>query len=227
MDTKWILKYLTDLNEHNNREWYNTHKAETKAAMEQFEELVQTLIQRIGEFDSNILHIQPKDTTFTLIRYPRFGHDRTPYNPSFRAHISSKGKPPVPVGYYLMIKPGCHSFLGGGLFANSFRDATEMIRDYITEFGEEFEEIIYATEFEKHFKVQGTSLLNIPSGYDKEHPQAQWLKFKSWYLEYPVPDETLADAEAFVSEAVKMYRIMKPFKDYLNKALEGFQMPTR
>jgi len=138
--------------------------------MEQFEELVQTLIQRIGEFYSNILYIQPKDTTFTLIRYPRFGHDRTPYNPAFRAHISLKGKLPVPAGYYLMIKPGCQSFLGGGLFANSFR---------------------------------------------KEHPQAQWLKFKSWYLEYPVPDEMLADAEAFVSEEVKMYRIMKPFKYYL------------
>lgn len=106
VDTVWILKYLADLNEHNNREWFNTHKAETKAATEQFEELVQALILRIGEFDSSVLHIQPKDTVFTLIQYPRFGQDRTPYNPVFRAHIASKGKLPVPVGYYLMIKPG-------------------------------------------------------------------------------------------------------------------------
>ena len=75
MDTKWILKYLTGLNEHNNREWYNAHKAETKEATEQFEELVQALILRIGEFDSSVLHIQPKDTAFTLIRYPRFGQN--------------------------------------------------------------------------------------------------------------------------------------------------------
>ena len=66
MDTAWILKYLTGLNEHNNREWYNAHKAETKEATEQFEELVQALILRIGEFDSSVLHIQPKDTAFTL-----------------------------------------------------------------------------------------------------------------------------------------------------------------
>lgn len=227
METKWILKYLTDLNEHNNWGWYNAHKAETKAATEQFEELVQEMMRRIGEFDSSILHIQPKDTTFRLVRYPRFGSDRTPYNPAFRAHISAKGKLPVPVGYYLMIKPGGQSFLGGGLFASSFRDATEMVRDYITEFGEEFDEIIHAPEFEKHFRVQGTSLLNVPSGYDKEHPQTEWLKFKNWYLEYPVADETVADAEVFVAEAVKLFRIMKPFNDYLNKALEGFQMPER
>ena len=75
MDTVWILKYLADLNEHNNRGWFNTHKAETKAVTEQFEELVQALILRIGEFDSSVLHIQSKDTVFTLIWYPRFGQD--------------------------------------------------------------------------------------------------------------------------------------------------------
>lgn len=227
MDTKWILKYLTDLSEHNNREWYHAHKAENKEANAQFEELIQTLILRIGEFDSSILHNQPKELTFKLMRDTRFSHDKSPYNPSFRAHIASKGKLPVPVGYYLMIKPGGQSFLGGGLFADMFRDATEMIRDYITEHGEEFEEIIHAPEFQKYFRVQGTSLKNVPAGYDKEHPQAEYLKFKSWYLEYPVADEVIADAEQFVEEATKLFEIMKPFNDYLNKALEGFQMPTR
>ena len=227
MDTKWILKYLTDLSEHNNREWYHAHKAENREANAQFEELIQTLILRIGEFDTSILHNQPKKLTFKLVRDTRFSHDKSPYNPSFRAHIASKGKLPVPVGYYLMIKPGGRSFLGGGLFADMFKDATAMIRDYITEHGEEFEEIIHAPEFQKYFRVQGTSLKNVPAGYDKEHPQAEYLKFKSWYLEYSVADEVIADAEQFVEEAAKLFRIMKPFNDYLNKALEGFQMPTR
>ena len=227
MDTKWILKYLTDLSEHNNREWYHAHKAENKEANAQFEELIQTLILRIGEFDTSILHNQPKELTFKLVRDTRFSHDKSPYNPSFRAHIASKGKLPVPVGYYLMIKPGGRSFLGGGLFADMFKDATAMIRDYITEHGEEFEEIIHAPEFQKYFRVQGTSLKNVPAGYDKEHPQAEYLKFKSWYLEYSVADEVIADAEQFVEEVAKLFRIMKPFNDYLNKALEGFQMPTR
>lgn len=227
MDTKLILKYLTDLSEHNNREWYHAHKAENKEANAQFEELIQTLILRIGEFDSSILHNQPKELTFRLVRDTRFSHDKSPYNPVFRAHIASKGKLPVPVGYYLMIKPGGQSFLGGGLFADMFRDATEMIRDYIMEHGEQFEEIIHAPEFQKYFSVQGTSLKNVPAGYDKEHPQAEYLKFKSWYLVYPVADEVIADAEQFVEEATKLFEIMKPFNDYLNKALDGFQMPTR
>ena len=81
--------------------------------------------------------------------------------------------------------------------------------------------------FEKYFTVKGTALKNVPAGYDKEHPQAEYLKFKSWYLEYPIRDEELQDAEAFLAKAADLFRIMKPFNDYLNKALEGFQMPTR
>ena len=82
-------------------------------------------------------------------------------------------------------------------------------------------------EFEKHFTVQGTALKNVPAGYEKAHPQAEYLKFKSWYLEYPLKDEELADAEAFTARAAELFRIMKPFNDYLNKALAGFQMPSR
>ncbi len=227
MNTQIILKYLTDLNENNNREWYHAHKAENKTANAEFEVLIGALILRIGEFDSSVLPNEPKNLTFKLVRDTRFSHDKSPYNPAFRAHISSEGKLPVPVGYYLMIKPGGQSFLGGGLFADMFKDATAMVRDYIAGNGGEFEKVIHDPEFEKYFAVKGSTLKNVPAGYDKEHPQAEYLKFKSWYLEYPLKDEELQDAESFLTKATELFRIMKPFNDYLNKALAGFQMPAR
>ena len=227
MNTQLILDYLAGLASHNEREWYHAHKAEYKEANAEFESLLQELILRIGEFDNSVLHNQPKDLTFKLVRDTRFSHDKSPYNPAFRAHISAKGKLPVPVGYYLMIKPGGQSFLGGGLFAPMFKDATRMIRDYIVQNGEEWEKIVHGPEFEKYFTVQGTALKNVPAGYDKEHPQAKYLKFKSWYLEYPLKDEELNDAKVFSKNAAEIFRIMKPFNDYLNKALVGFQMPAR
>lgn len=227
MNTQLIIDYLQALNQNNNREWYHANKEDYKRANAQFEELLQALILEIGKFDSSILHNNPKDLTFKLVRDTRFSHDKSPYNPAFRAHISSKGKLPVPVGYYLMIKPGGQSFLGGGLFADMFKDATRMIRDYITENGEEWEQIIHEPEFEAHFTPQGNALKNVPAGYEKEHPQAEYLKFKSWYLEYPLKDDELKDGEAFLAKSARLFRIMKPFNDYLNKALAGFQMPAR
>lgn len=198
-----------------------------KKANTEFESLLQTLILEIGKFDSSILHNNPKDLTFEIVRDTRFSHDKSPYNPAFRAHISPKGKLPVPVGYYLMIKPGNQSFLGGGLFADMFKDATTMIRDYISRNGNEWEKIIHQPEFEKYFTVRGTALKNVPAGYEKEHPQADYLKFKSWYLEYPLKDEEVKNEETFLVKAIQLFQIMKPFNDYLNKALVDFQMPTR
>ncbi len=227
MNTTYIIDYLTALNMNNNREWYHANKDDYKKANAEFEELLQALMLEIGKFDSSILHNNPKDLTFKLVRDTRFSHDKSPYNPAFRAHISSKGKLPVPVGYYVMIKPGDQSFLGGGLFADMFKDATNRIRDYIVRNGEEWENIIHAPEFERYFAVQGTALKNVPAGYDKEHPQAEYLKYKSWYLEYPLKDEELNSTDTFIAKAAEIFRIMKPFNDYLNKALEGFRMPTR
>ncbi len=227
MDTSYILDYLSALSANNNREWYHAHKEDYKRANAKFETLLQALILEIGKFDGSILHNDPKDLTFKLVRDTRFSHDKSPYNPAFRAHISSKGKLPVPVGYYLMIKPGGQSFLGGGLFADMFKDATAMVREHIARNGEEWERVIHAPNFEKYFTVQGSALKNVPAGYEKGHPQAEYLKFKSWYLEYPLKDEEVKDPEMFPIKAAGLFRVMKPFNDYLNKALAGFQMPER
>lgn len=227
MNTKLILDYLSGLSENNNREYYHSHKEEYKKANEEFESLLRELMLRIGEAEPEILHHNPKDLTFKMVRDTRFSHDKSPYNPAFRAHISSRGKLPVPVGYYIMIKPGGQSFLGGGLFADMFKEATAMVRNYIRDYPAEWEAVITAPDFRDYFEVRGTALKNVPKGYDKEHPQAEYLKYKSWYLEYPVGDDMIQNADAFLELAVDVFRRMKPFNDYLNRALEGFEMPKR
>lgn len=91
-----MLTYLTDLSHNNDRQWYHAHKEEFLAAKTAFEGLVQELIYRIGKTDSSILNQNPRELTFKLVRDTRFSHDKSPYNPAFRAHISSKGKLPIP-----------------------------------------------------------------------------------------------------------------------------------
>lgn len=227
MNTKLILDYLSELSINNNRDWYHGHKDEYRMANAEFEGLLQNLISEIGKFDGSVLHNIAKNLTFKLVRDTRFSYDKSPYNPAFRAHISSMGKLPIPVGYYIMIKPDNQSFLGGGLFADMFKNATSMVRDYICENPDEWDNIINEPDFKKYFTIKGSSLKNVPKCYDKEHSQAEFLKFKSWYLEYPIKDEELLDSEKFIEQSVKLFEIMKPFNDYLNKALEGFKMPER
>ena len=40
--------------------------------------------------------------------------------------------------------------------------------------------------------------------------------------EYPLKDEEVKNVEIFLVKAVELFQIMKPFNDYLNKALVGF-----
>lgn len=227
MNTEIMLNYLTELSKNNNREWYHSHKAEYQEASAAFEALVQELIIRLGELDSRILNYSPKELTFKLVRDTRFSNDKSPYNPAFRAHISSMGKLPVPVGFYIMITPGDNSFLGGGLFAHMFKDATTMVRDHISTYPKQWSCIIEAPDFMELFHVQGTALKNVPAGYDKDHPHAQYLKYKSWFLEYPLSDEVILDADKFPDLAVSVFARMKPFNDFLNQALADFKMPER
>lgn len=227
MNTRIMLEYLADLEKNNTKEWYNSHKEEYRAANEEFLHLTGELICEIGKTDPSVLGHEPKDLTFKLVRDTRFSKDKSPYNPSFRAHISSKGKLPVPVGYFLVIRPGGRSFLGGGLFADMFKDATAMVRDYISDHGEEWENIISEPQFKELFEVKGSALKNVPAGYDKEHPQAEYLKYKSWYLETYIGDEDILDVERFIDKTGRICAAMKPFNDFLNRALADFKMPER
>ena len=222
-----ILDYLADLSVNNDRDWYHANKQRLQEANAEFERFIGQLIVAISEFDDSVAHNVPKDLTFKMVRDTRFSHDKSPYNPKFRAHISSAGKLPIPVGYFISLAPGNKTFLGGGLFAAMFKDATAMVRDYIVANGREFGEIISDKAFAESFTVKGEALKNVPKGYDPNHPQSEYLKHKSWYLEYFVSDKRVADATDFVRHAALMFRLMKPFNDFLNAALRGFKMPAR
>lgn len=226
MNMNAILTYLSDLEANNNREWFHANKARYQTANREFEALIAELMLELRKTDENIPLVEPKELTFQLMRDTRFSHDKSPYNPAFRAHIAPKGKLPIPVGYYLMIRPGGRTFLGGGLFADMFKDATAMVRDDIAAHGDEWEKIITAPAFTKHFTVGGTALKKVPQGYDPNHPQAEYLKHKSWYLEYPVTDEQCTKPD-FVGYCADIFTQMQDFNEFLNKALANFQMPTR
>lgn len=223
-DLSPVLEYLAELERHNERAWYRANKAWYQAACGAFDAFLQTLLPRIQAFDSAIPPLDTRELTFKLVRDTRFSHDKSPYRPAFRAHIGPRGKQPIPVGYYLFLQPGGRSFLGGGLFADMFQDATARIRERIAGRPEEWEAVVRSLE--ALAPIGGTKLKNVPRGYDPAHPQGEALKHKSWYLELPVPDRQVL-AETFAQTATAGFRRMHPLNAFLNQALEGFEMPSR
>jgi uncharacterized protein (TIGR02453 family) len=226
MDTKIIYNFLKDLNDNNSLDWMRNNKNYYEEAKGGFENLMQELINGITEYDNSVRYLVPKDLIFRLNRDTRFSNDKSPYNPSFRAHISSAGRTPIPAGYYINIKPE-KIFLGGGLFVVQFPAATKMIRDFIVENENEFTKIIEEKLFLNNFKIVGEKLKNVPKEYDKEHKYAEYLKHKSWDIEYYIKDSIFLNADKFIKLSVEIFKYMKPFNDFLNKALKDFKMPER
>jgi len=219
-----MLSYLSELEQNNNRDWYHAHKKENKAAVLAFENLVAQLLLEIGLWDDRVLFYHPSELTFRLTRDTRFGADKSPYRPAFRAHIGPQGKISIPVGYFIYLQPGGRSFLGAGLFTDFLRDATLLVRQAIAARGEEWRSIVEHPDFAGRFSVYGTALKNVPKDFNPGHPQGEYLKHKSWYLEYPVQDEQVLSPD-FPQFAADTFRAMKPFNDFLNQALADFQWP--
>ena len=226
MNTIIILDFLKELERNNNLDWMHANKAYYNEAKACFEKLLQELIEGLTVFDSSVAGLNPKDLVFRLNRDTRFSKDKAPYNPSFRAHISVAGRVPVPAGYYLNVKPG-NCFLGGGVFAACLPNATVMVRDYLAADPVGFEKIISPKDFKANFTVMGEKLKNVPKGYEKEHPLAEYLKHKSWDIEYHLSDAEFCDADHNVSLMLAKFRLMRPFNDYLNLALKDFTLPKR
>ena len=226
MDTKIIYNFLHDLNANNSLDWMKDNKKYYEQAKNECENLIVELMNGIKAFDKSIKILPPKDLMFRLNKDTRFSNDKSPYNPLFRAHISKGGKLPIPVGYFISIRPN-NTFLGGGLFAAMFADATKSIREYIIKNETGFMEIIRQKEFKDNFVIEGEKLKNVPKEYDKEHQLAEYLKYKSWYIEYKIKDSIFLEPEKFIKTSVEIFEYMKPFNDFINGALKDFKMPER
>lgn len=226
MTENHILSFLTELSVNNDRDWLLAHKDLQKAAVAEFEQFLAEIIAGLAPADPSIAFLDPKPLMYKLNRDTRFSADKSPYNPSLRAHISPGGHMPIPGKYYIRLAPG-GSFLGGGVHAEPFPAATGMIRDHICAHGQAFERILEEPFFKNNFTLTGAQLKKVPQGYDPDHPQGRYLQYKSWDIEYPIPDERLGDLGALSKEAVEIFKRMQPFNEFLNAALTDFRFPER
>lgn len=226
MATNMMLSFLADLRDNNSLEWMHANETRKKEAQQEFLTLVQGCIDDLAEYGETVSHLNPKDLVFRINRDTRFSNDKSPYNPTFRAHISPAGRAPVPTGLFISISPS-GSFAGGGLFAPRFREATKLVRDAIAADPATFLALVNNDEFARRFTFVGKPLKRVPHGFDEQSPAAEYLKCTCWSIEEPIPDDVVEDETALSKRLIGSFACMRAFNTYLNQALEGFEMPRR
>lgn len=214
------FKFLKDLKENNNRDWFQQHKEQHDAARDNVLDFVGEVITGISKIDPLIqAQLDPKNCVMRIYRDIRFSKDKTPYKNNFGAGISENGKSFKGPGYYLHISPG-ESFVAGGCWMPE-ADQLKAIRQEIDYNGAEFRKILENTAFKKYFGELDTEakLKTMPKGYPADHPDIELLKLKSFTVTHSLKQAELTGKDA-VEKVSETFKNMYPFMIFLRKAAE-------
>ena len=217
MDKAYILSFLSDLKENNNREWFESNKSRYKNAYDHFLELVREVIGVIGQFDEQIAHLEPKKCAYRIYRDIRFSKDKTPYKTHFGAEMAPGGRRSGLAGYYIHLQPG-ESIIAGGIW-HPVAENLIKIRQEIDYNGSVLKEIIGSKRFIQIYgEVRGDKLKKAPKGYTPDHPDIELLKFKD-FLAYTSISDSVVKSKKYVETVTDYLKVLKPFNDFLNEAV--------
>jgi len=216
---KTILSFLTQLEENNTREWFNDNKAVYEEARSHFESFINLLIVKIKEFDPEIDVNGAKECVFRIYKDVRFSKDKSPYKTNMGAYIAKGGRKSELAGYYMHIEPE-GSFAGGGIYCPQ-PAVLKKIREDIYSQPEDIKAILNEKSFKASFpELYGDRLKTVPKGYPKDFKDGELLKFKDYtVIKYLSDKDILSDTLS--DKVIAIFKIQKPFNDYLNKAVNN------
>jgi len=214
---KETLNFLSTLEINNNREWFNESKQMYLDAKANVENVVNKIISEVAEFDQSVERLEAKNCIFRIYKDTRFSKDKTPYKNNLGASLVEKGPKTLNhAGYYIHLEPG-KSFLAGGVYMTEPKNL-KAIRTAISSDSEKFLKILNKKSFKDILELQGTKLVKVPQGFDKEDPMGDYLKFKQFTVFHPLSDADVLDQD-FVMNTVKVLKEIYPFNRFLNEAI--------
>jgi len=213
-----VLDFLSDLKRHNNKAWFEEHRAAYEIAKTSFESLVDQLIGEYGKTE-DLGGITAKDCVMRIYRDTRFSKDKTPYKTSMGATIAPGGKKSTRLGYHLHLQPQDETLIAGGLYMPT-PEQLARFRMAIDQDAASFKVIVEDKEFKKYFgMLGGEKVKTVPQGYTRDHPEIELLRFKQVVVVHRLSDEIVL-SPGFSTQVIKTFTAMKPFLDYLNAILK-------
>ncbi len=218
VDLKPVLDFLSGLKGHNNKAWFEEHRAAYDTARTHFENFVDQLISEYGEVE-DLGGITAKDCVMRIYRDTRFSKDKSPYKTSMSATIAPGGKKSTSLGYHLHMQPNDETLIAGGLYMPT-PEQLARFRIAIDQDATPFKAIINDKEFKKYFGVlEGEKVKTVPQGYRRDHPEIELLRFKQVVVVHRLSDQIVL-SHRFSTHVIKAFTAMKPFLDYLNAILK-------
>ncbi|MGB5402682.1 DUF2461 domain-containing protein, partial [Robiginitalea sp.] len=205
------LGFLKGLKANNNKEWFESHRKDYDAARAEvvdFSDALKTDLQGHDAIERTKL--------FRIHRDLRFSKDKTPYKPHFALSFSRLGAERRG-GYYLRIRPG-ESFMACGFWDPNKEDLLR-IRKELEQDVEVFKKVITEPGFQSVWgTLQGDAVKTAPKGFDREHPNIEWIRKKQFIFTRSFSD-TQVQNKRFLNTVAESYVAIRPFFDLMSEIL--------
>ena len=214
IDLKPVLDFLSQLDDNNDRQWFEQNRVAYQTAKAQFESLVDRVIAALQAIE-DLGDITAKDCVMRIHRDVRFSKDKSPYRTNMAAAIAAGGKKSPRMPYYLHIAPHNQSFLAGGLYMPTSEQLTRF-RAIIDHDAKSFKALLKRQTFKQLFgELSGEKLKTAPQGYTRDHKEIELLRLKQVVATHPLSDEAVL-AVTLPAQIVETFTGLKPLLDYLN-----------
>lgn len=219
-----VFDFLRQLEENNNRDWFNENKKNYQREHEHVIAFADELLSRMKEVDQ-ITTVSGKKSLLRIYRDVRFSNDKRPYDPRFAGSFA-RIKPQLRGGYFFRFKPG-DTVIGGGFYQPN-ADDLKLIREHIAQDDQPLRDVLGSQQFKSVFgELMGEQLKTAPKGFEKDHPSIDLLRYKSMYTFKSFTDDEV-HSEQFLEEVMNVFLAIRPFFDvmteYLTTDLNGLSL---
>lgn len=216
-------RFMQDLAENNDKEWFKENKPRfVRYVQEPAVALVEALGQRLqAEYPRITYEARAHNGSLMRIyRDTRFSKDKSPYKTNVAMMF-------MPAGYNRMQGPGFGlqmTLEQVELIVGSFaftKPQLDLYREAVLnpDLGTRLEQAAGEVASAGEYPIEGKELKTVPRGYDKDHPRAEWLRYKGLHVFAPaIPLET-AHTPALVDAAMAHFTNMAPVYHWLTEAL--------
>ena len=214
---KQVLRFLHTLSMHNDKAWFEAHKADYLKAKATVGDLAAKLIEGIRSFDETIGPLSVSDCTYRIYRDVRFSKDKRPYKTHMGIFVNRGGKKSGYSGYYFHIDgSGDHLLAVGNYFTEP--KVLKILREDILLGGGDFRRILDGLS-PGLVPDTSESLKKVPKGFPAEGPDAEFFKLKNFCLVESLDDRFILSPD-LADRVLAIFRTGKPYLDYVNRAID-------
>ncbi|MDA0176617.1 hypothetical protein C7H62_2466 [Mesoflavibacter sp. HG96] len=210
--TKNVFQFLNQLEQNNDRDWFNAHKDTFKSIekeVKQFNTHVFNLLNTHDDVD--------KLKLFRIYRDVRFSKNKQPYKTHFGCSFN-RVKPKLRGGYYIHIQPNNQSFIATG-FWDPNKDDLFRIRKEFEMDDEDIRAILKDKEFASIWgNFKGDELKTAPKGFDKSHPAIDLIRRKQFIFTKEFSDQEVLSPD-FITTIDQAFKAIRPFFDLMSDIL--------